>query len=385
MKLARVGQSARRAAAANMAFGALLALTALGCSDDSELVIVIEHPTLIEVNPEEFLGRVPCLAAEGAMRRYVATVFDVSPLDDETGAAGAGGADDGPVEDFALPSSGPTPCTAPIATAFVVPGRHYAAQVDAFDRQDIEPLAAGSRVMLDSESKEIVTPRWTTSCGRERGESVMAVYQATRRVSNCAPLVDSAPSQAEPKVSVSLDQARGDLACGTDPGQIARFEVRDPASAQSAEAICNEAATLVGLPAMTALELEVSAFEAGKMTPSFGALCSATPLSGITVEAVCEPLASKGALDIDLPKALSTVSLECDQTREVVADPAGDALPKRVTPPGCNTTLRLSDLPPGETTVSLSTTLSDGSAGPTLTCTGTVLPGLTAPAECVSN
>src|SRR5687768_16785639 len=100
---------------AHAAVGALLALAAAGCSDDPELVIVITHPTLIEVNPADFLGAVPCLQADGAMRRYVATIFDVTPP--EEGAAGAGGAE-GPAENFQLPSSGPTPCTAPIATAF---------------------------------------------------------------------------------------------------------------------------------------------------------------------------------------------------------------------------------------------------------------------------
>ncbi|HVJ16894.1 MAG TPA: hypothetical protein VM686_15745 [Polyangiaceae bacterium] len=359
--------------------GALLALTSLGCTDEPELVIVIAHPTLIQVSPTAFLGTVPCMAGEGAMQRYVATVFDVSPESDEE--MGAGGAVAGPAENFALPSSGPTPCGAPIATAFVVHGRLYAAEIDGYDRDDIEPLATGARQMVDQDG-EIVPPRWTTSCGREPGESVMAIYQVTREVSSCEPLEDHSPSAAEPKIAVSLDDALGDLACGTDPGQVARFEVVST-NGDTAEATCGDAATLTGVSPGAVLELQVLAYESGQTSPAWGSACSAAPLTGVTVQAECQILASEGALDIDLPQVLESIPLDCEtELREVVADPGGDLPAQRVTPPGCNNTLRLSDLPPGDTTVSLSTTLSDGSTGPTLTCSGTVLPGLSVPADC---
>jgi hypothetical protein len=363
---------------------ALLALASAGCSDDPQLVIVIEHPTLIEVSPAEFLGPVPCLPAAGAMRRYVATVFDVTPATTEDGSGGA--APEGEAENFALPSSGPTPCTQPIATAFVLEGRRYAAEIEGYDRDDLQPLAPGARIMVDPDSGETVAPRWTTSCGREPGQSAMAIYQTTRRVGFCDPLVDSAPNDAPPQVLVNLEDALADLACGAEPGSVARFEVRDPLTGTSAEAACDETALLAELEAGAPLELELLAYEEGQTSPTWGTLCSAQPLAGVTVEALCQPLVTDGALDLDLPAALDSVSLACDAgLRELVADPGGDAPLLRVTPPGCQHTLRVSDLPPGDATVNVSTTLSDGSAGPTLTCGGTVLPGLTTRGDCAAD
>jgi hypothetical protein len=140
---------------------------------------------------------------------------------------------------------------------------------------------------------------------------------------------------------------------------------------------------LTGVDAGAVLELEVLGYEDGQTSPGWGTLCNATPLRGVTVNATCQPLESEGALDIDLPAVLGSLDLDCEEDlQEVVADPDGDAPAQRVTPPGCNNTLRLSDLPPGKTTVTVTTTTVDGSAGPTLTCGGTVLPGLSALAEC---
>jgi hypothetical protein len=367
---------------------ALLGLGSVACGDDPELVIVVAHPTLVQVSPAEFLGMVPCLPAEGAMQRYVATIYDVTPELSEDGAAGAGGAggapEAGPRENFALPSSGPTPCTQTTASAFVVNGRRYAAEIDGYDRTDIQPLAAGARVMLDSETGETVEPRWTSTCGREPGESVMAVYQTTQTVSHCAKLEDDSPSDAAPTVTVSLEGALGDLECGTDPGQIARFEVLDTQSGETVEADCGDVATLTGFTSGTVLELQVLAYESGVDSPSFGTLCSAMPLTGIVLAAVCQPLIDEGALDIDLLQALDSVELTCEQAsvREVIADPGDDRPVTQVVPPRCNNTLRLGDLPPGDTSISLSTTRANGESGPTLTCSGTVLPGLSTPAEC---
>ena len=60
----------------------LLALGLWGCSDDPELEIEVEHQTLIEVAPSAVLGTVPCLAGEGSMTRYVATLVDTSDADE---------------------------------------------------------------------------------------------------------------------------------------------------------------------------------------------------------------------------------------------------------------------------------------------------------------
>ncbi len=353
------------------ALATLLAFGLCACSDEPQLVIVIEHPTLIEVSPSEFLGNVPCLEAEGAMRRYVATVFDVT-TDEDAGTA----------EDFALPSSGPTNCSQPVGFAFVVGGHRYAAEVDGYDRVDIEPLAPGSRVMIDPETALTVSPRWTTSCGREAGESAYAVRETTRDVSHCDPLVDHAPGTSEALVLVDLEPALGALECGAEPGQVDHFQVSDGGTVL-ASVTCGESAQLSGLSANVIHELSLLAFEAGATAPSFGTTCEVSPVSGVTVEAVCSPLESQGALDIDLPAALRALSLACDSSlRELSVVGPADLAARRVTPPACSRTLRVSELPPGAAALAITTVLADGTAGPSATCSGVVLPGLIQSATC---
>jgi hypothetical protein len=312
----------------------------------------------------------------------VATLYDVT-ID----------ADAGIMENFPLPSSGPVSCTAPISFAFVVPGHRYAADIAGYDRSDIEALAPGSPIMVDPESGATVKPRWTTSCGRDDAEGVLAVGAVTQRVSHCAPLEDNAPSPStEALVSVSIDDSLGALSCGSAAGEIDHFEVSTGEDA-AVQADCGASALLSGLTAGSINELTLLAFEAGQATPSFGTECSVTPEAGVTVDAVCGPLVDQGALDIDLPAVLGVLSLSCDASlREIVldpeadpADPTADPAPERVTPPDCTRALRLSNLAPGTNTVQVTTSLADGSVGPSATCSGNVLPGLAANASCVAD
>ncbi len=360
---------------AALALTTLLAFGASACSDEPQLVIVVEHPTLVEVTPHEFLGDVPCLEAQGAMQRYVATVFDVTA-----------DADAGTAENFALPSSGPTSCTQPVAFGFVVGGHRYAAEIDGYAQSDLEPLAAGSRVMVDSASGATVVPRWTTSCGREAGEGVLAIPETTRDVSHCQPLVDSAPpASSEAVVEVELEPALGALECGVAAGDVERFEVMAD-SGESASASCGESATLPGLSTGKIHELSVLAYEPGQTSPSFGTTCEVTPVSGVTLAATCSPLTNEGALDLDLPALLSSLSLACDATlREVDVAGPDDAPARVVTPPACSRSFRVSELTPGSTALQITTVLADGSAGPSATCQGTVLPGQVQSAICTAN
>jgi len=135
------------------------AMVADGCASEGGAEAGIVHPTLIAVSPQDFLGDVPCSDAAGAMRSYVATLIDVSQ---ELGT------DAEHVTEFRLPSAGPVSCKDTVAFRFVAAGHRYVAEIAGYDRdpgEQLKPFEPGSAVMRDSD-RNVVEPRWTTSCGR---------------------------------------------------------------------------------------------------------------------------------------------------------------------------------------------------------------------------
>jgi hypothetical protein len=75
-----------------------------------------------------------------------------------------------PTDNVVLPTlvavSAPTVCTTP--TSFGAPliqeGAFYTAEIDGYDRADLEAAAPSSRQLVDPQ-KNPVAPRWTTRCG----------------------------------------------------------------------------------------------------------------------------------------------------------------------------------------------------------------------------
>jgi hypothetical protein len=103
----------------------------------------------VGVDPDDFLGNVPCAGSTGSMRGYVATFVDVTADDianDELGGQ------------LTLPSTGLLPCTRIGSTAFVVVGRQYKARVAGYDRADLEPQGPGAPNLVD-EQGVIIEPR----------------------------------------------------------------------------------------------------------------------------------------------------------------------------------------------------------------------------------
>jgi len=119
----------------------------VGCVDDPSTSLTGALPTLLSADPSTFLGSVRCGAE---LRKYVVTVYDVT-----NGAS--------PV------SSPPTECTK--QTSFESPplvvDDYFVAEIDGYDRDDIVPRMGleGVRQMVDPNTMEVVTPRWTTTCG----------------------------------------------------------------------------------------------------------------------------------------------------------------------------------------------------------------------------
>ncbi|HEX2878733.1 MAG TPA: hypothetical protein VHO25_04275, partial [Polyangiaceae bacterium] len=126
------------------------AFALFGCDDSSGGNPIPPPPTMIVVDPEQFDTAVACVAAPGAMRLYVATLFDVTDDSDSVPQ---------------LASSPPTPCTIPVGFGYVEPGRKYRAEVDGYDVDNLEPLTAGNRLLQHEDTGELVAPRWRASCG----------------------------------------------------------------------------------------------------------------------------------------------------------------------------------------------------------------------------
>ncbi len=267
-----------------MAVVGALGVVVLGCSD-SRGGKRNDNPTLVAVEPDAFLGDVPCLSSPGAMRRYVATLEDVT---------GDLGGEDADIDSFVLPSSPPVSCVVPVAFGFVVPDHRYVADVQGYDRTDLVPLAPGSPVMLTTDSGEVVEPRWTTSCGRQNqgtDTAVIAYDRVTIFVRACEPLTDHLEGGSTTGVTVALADALGDLDCGAEPGSVDRFEVTlDGADEAPREASCEEAVTFEGLTAEATYTFTVAAFEADGTAAAWETTCFRTTEPGAIVPAHCDPL-----------------------------------------------------------------------------------------------
>lgn len=386
---------------------ALLGATALpGCSEGSTVVTTVIHPTLVSVTPEDFLGSAPCLDAPGAMRSYVATIWDMGPGDAPSAMHDPAVAPQ--PEWFPLPSSGPIPCTQSVGFARVIPGNRYYAEIRGYDRPNLVQLLPSVDVLFDADSGDRVVPRWSTQCTRSvrpgndeatdtsdaEGSSeserfgVTARASTVRTIHGCNPLVDGEPSELK-SVSVSLDASLGSVSCGDGEGAIARFEVQTP-SGEVLAAACGESVTLEDV-ASGALVLPVLAYAAGADEPSFGTTCTATATQGAAVSASCLPLTDQGALRVSPALALEALGLTCDDVASVtlsVLDPNPedeDEEPevRPLSASQCERSVTFSGLLRGSTTrVAVDAILRDASAPSTALCSARIVPSQTVLADC---
>lgn len=426
------GSSTMRASLAAL-FLPPLALLA-SCTSSSTGTTTPTTPTLVAIDPEDFLGDVPCADAPGAMRRYVATIYDVTP--------GIGA--DGGTREFPLPSSGPVPCTQQVAFGggFVLQGHRYVADIQGYDRTDIKPLGSGSHVMVDVKTGTVVQPRWTTSCGRafsatagqadaghsdaghsdaghadagtadagsadagsadagnaeggspdaaaSSGHPVVAAQYTTVFVRNCAPLSAHQPPGST-GISVGIDDAMRaslGLECGSAAGQIARYRVTlDGSSAAPLDAACDQRVTFFSLSPGTGYHFTLEAFEQGATTPSWAARCFRTALSGAIVPAACDPLTDEGGIELDGAALLAQLGLSCGDNlvslnAQLATTPPQSAVQ---TPPECTAPIRFNGLAAGLYGIDVTTTLTTG-AGPSANCVASVAPASVATAQCTPN
>jgi hypothetical protein len=304
---------------------ALLAIP--GCQSDGTSVDGVTHPTMIEVAPVEFLGALGCSEQPGSVQRYVATLFDVTDL-------GAGGAasDYEPEKDedgipkcggFQLPSSEPTSCLTSVGFGYVVHGRRYCAEVDAYDTDQLVPRGTGTRQMVVGAPGDdglvqapLAERRWHTYC-----EGAVASAATIVRGRSCLPLFPQFAPEAAAGVVVDTEALLGDLACGSDPEQVDYLDLtltyEGLADGIHRTPTCGGEAIFEDLPAGTSISIYVAAFNGSN--PLAGAVCSARTVAGTTVVADCTPLSQEGTLRVDLEAALEALGgFDCDE--ESVSD-----------------------------------------------------------------
>jgi len=285
----------------------------VGCYDRASEPEEIVHPTLVGVAPRDFLGQVPCVDSPGAMRRYIATLYDVSVAP--------------PLQGFALPSSGLVPCLNDIGFSFVALDHEYVAVVQGYDRDDLRQQVTGSPNAVDGDG-HVVAPRWSGQCGQivtpsaggaggasgsdddtddpegEGGDDgstaapgfdvagVTATADWTVYASYCLPLVDHGVSDTA--VSVQLSDALRDLDCGSDEGEVSEFTAElEGASTPPLRAECADTVEFGGLEPGADYQFNVLAFEAGSDAPGWQTTCRASALGGTVTPATCDPLVER--------------------------------------------------------------------------------------------
>jgi hypothetical protein len=371
-------------------------LASAGCSTDSGSATGVTHPTMIEIAPEQFRGDVPC-AADGeqpGLKRYVATLLDPNeasggaPSADESspdaGAGGAGSADEPDLTNaFALPSTPPTSCLAGVGFGFIVPGRHYVARIEGYDRIDIESRVPGSALVVDPDGSP-VKPVWTAEC-----DPTLAVDETIVRAKRCSQFL---PSSADARGSVRLPVAAllGPLVCGEGEGEVAELSVNlDVGGDPFVQTLgCDEGDVLFeGLEPYQPVSAFVSAFSAGSIDPFAGASCAARTLPEASVVAQCTQLSQEGTLRVDLPAALALLGLACKDVEDVQVQAVGQDQAQSFPPPACLQTFDRG-FAAGSASVTVSVVhAATGEAGAsalvdTVTCSGQVSPGRVVVADC---
>jgi len=292
-------------------------------------------PTLVTVAPSTFGQGVVCGEFPGAWKTYVATLTDVTE----------------PAKPITLASSNPVPCTMPVSFAWVIPGHKYTAQIDGYDRSDLESIgvpSSGNPQMVDRVTREEVEPRWATQCGvaktietdagvttdadteagadadTEAGDAAeaeagtntpgptTAVLQTNVLVQYCNNLHEDLPSGDDTGILLDLTAVHGDLTCGEQPGDIDRLKVipEDP-SLSLENGTCDEKFTFAPLEEDRTYRFRVEGFNATGATAKWAATCEGHTKKGITLPASCDTLSDRGALRIDIDALLAAAGKSC--------------------------------------------------------------------------
>jgi hypothetical protein len=325
--------------------------------------------TAIFIDLRDALGATPCSNEKGALRSYVATVYDH-----------AGG-----TNIVTLPSSLPTPCSVGISFRYITPEHTYTADIDAYEArpEEIVPLGgvtSGSRHMVPVGGGDVIPPRWTSSCG-----AATAKLHTNVRFGDCSPLQDRGASNPTTAIVIDPSAALGALRCAAAGGQVVSFDITpETAGLPSITGIPCGAPPLTfnaGIEpgVLYRFRLDARAETGGPIV--WGSACFALAEDGLTAEASCDPIVSTGDIEVSIASLLESAGAKCGEDvatyEAILAKPAVS-----VGPVPCAEAARFGPLETGTYSIDVRTFNAKGEALQNATCEATVTPGKTAQATC---
>ena len=226
--------------------------------------------------------------------------------------------------------------------------------------------------------------------GQSADTAAYAIENSNVLVGGCDALADHGSS--ETAIVIDPTTALGSLACTSDGGQVASFDLTSPDGALPAvRGMACGAPPLRhadGIVAGTTYTFVVGARKAAGDAPSWGTVCRALAVDGLTVSATCDPLAEKGGLRVDVPALFATAKVACadgaPRVRTLSVTSGGQPVDATSAPARCDAGMTLGPLPAGPYEVALVATDASGAEALAATCTGTVEAGLLATASCTA-
>ncbi|NUP10373.1 MAG: hypothetical protein HOW73_30350 [Polyangiaceae bacterium] len=328
------------------------------CSSETETEDTNPVTTAVVVDPEQFLGSLPCGTLEGGPRSYIASVTDL-----DTGEV--------------IGTSERVSCATPLAfTKDVESGNRYSASVQVFEEAPGE--SAGE-------------PRWTTTCG-ENGEGAAEARTLQQVVIRGCTAI-TGPGTATTSIAIDATAAAQTLGCADDPkmpGLVFDIDIIpvEPADTKLPEVTreCGQGPLVYsgsfvepGVTYTFRLESTDIALE-----QQFATTCTATALEGFGVTAECGQLTDLGTAVFPIVEITEDAALICgeDLTRARISIPAG---PEHLEPTyvDCDEDVTIPGLPAGSYLGRVEL-LADASAIATYSCTATVDPAAITELVCVA-
>lgn len=346
-----------------------LALTLLACEEDPTTLFRFAVPTEVAVNPADFLGDTSCSSNEGAMRSYVMTLTAFEDEQDRT--------------PFIVGSTQPTPCS--LVAGFrevIVIGQPHIAEVDGYDLpvELLRPFggsSSASRQMRHVETGEVVTPRWTTTCGRGPADGAVATGARRVFVRPCEPLVDSAPTPTQ--IGVNPVDVLGEAACDRAP----TFDLAPESGNLPAitEVACDAEPIRFDVAPGASYELYATTTI---MEVPHGTICTATAVPGVTVFVRCNPISASGRANVMLANVMTGADEPlCPASGNF--DIVQDDVPLNDVPLPCDSPAQIGPLAAGLELFDVVVRDAAGNDTGRGSCGAEIAPGKTTTALCVSS